>query len=287
MEGNSVPEQLYRRFRADAAKPAEGTRATARSRVEVELRRGRGDTRRWRRRGVVLALAAAAATALAVAWPADRGGNSVVERAAAALAPPPGRILHIRADGRNIYTPYSESWQTTTGPLRFRARVGGQNAAGPCTIDWSYDAAAGTTATWDASTRTIYWRRVDEQTEKEMGFRDPLREIRANLAAGKLRVVGRQTLDGRPVIRLEPAGGLQRAAEGRAGDPVYAYIVDAETFEPVRWEISPTQWYDYTIFEYLPDDEPSRRLLSVDATYRGAPRVEGSPPADGKTCGFG
>lgn len=286
-----MPEQLYRRFRSAAATPTEHARAAARSRIGVEPRRGRAGAlsprprrRRW---GLVLALAVAAATALAVAWPADRGGSSVVERAAAALTPPPGRILHVRAVGRNIYTPFSESWQTTTAPLRFRSRVGGQNAAGPCTIEWAYDAAARTMATWDASTRTIYWLRVDERTEKEMGFPDPLREIRANLAAGRLREVGRQTIDGRPVIRLEPADGLQPRSDGRVGDPVYAYVVDAETLEPVRWEISSTQWYDYTIYEYLPDDEQTRRLLSLEAQHPGAPRMEGSPPDPAKACAFG
>lgn len=282
-----MPEKLYRRFRSDAAAPAEHARAAARSRIGAEPRRGRGGALRWRRRGLTLALAAAAATALAVAWPEDRGGSSVVERAAAALTPPPGRILHVRADGRNIYTPFSESWRTTAGPLRFRARVGGQNAAGPCTIEWAYDAAARTTATWDASMRTVYWRRVDERTEEEMGFPDPLREIRANLAAGRLREAGRQTIDGRPVVRLEPASGVAAGAEGRVGDPVYAYLVDAETLEPVRWEISPTQWYDYTIYEYLPDDEQTRRLLSLEAQHPGAPRVEGSPPDPLKACNFG
>lgn len=283
-----MPEQLYRRFRADAAAPPEPTRAAARSHLEAEIARRRGGPVPFRRRGLVLALAAAAVTALAVAWPTDRSGsNSVLERAAAALTPPPGRILHVRADGHNIYTPFSESWQTTTGPVRIRSRVGGQNAAGPCTIEWSYDAAARTMATWDASTRTIYWNGVDERTEKQIGFPDPLREIRANLAAGRLREAGRQTIDGREVLRLEPANGLQPRPYGRAGDAVYAYLVDVRTYEPVRWEISPTQWYDYTIYEYLPDDEQTRRLLSLEAQHPGAPRVEGSPPDPLKACNFG
>jgi hypothetical protein len=283
-----MPEQLYRQFRADAAPPDQPARAAALSRLEAEIGRRRGGALRWRRRGLVLALAAAAATAVAVAWPTDRGGsNSVVKRAAAALTPPPGRILHVRADGHNIYTPFSESWQTTTGPLRIRSRVGGQNAAGPCTIEWSYDAGERTMATWDASTRTIYWNRVDERTERQIGFPDPLREIRAHLAAGRLREAGQQTVDGRRVIRLEPANGLRRASEGRVGDAVYAYLVDARTYEPVRWEISPTQWYDYTSYEYLPHDELTRQLLSLEAQHPGAPRVEGSPPDPAKACNFG
>lgn len=282
-----MPEQLYRQFRADAAPPADPARAAARSRLEAEIGRGRGRALRWRRRGLVLALAAVSGTVLAVAWPTDRGSNSVVERAAAALTPPAGRILHVRADGHNIYTPFSESWQSTTGPLRIRSRVGGQNAAGPCTIEWSYDAEARTMATWDASTRTIYWNRVAERTEEQIGFPDPLREIRAHLAAGRLREAARQTIDGRQVIRLEPGNGLQRASEGRAGDPIYAYLVDARTYEPVRWVISPTQWYDYTTYEYLPDDEGTRPLLSLDAQHPGAPSVEGSPPDPTKACNFG
>lgn len=282
-----MPEKLYREFRSDAAPPTEHARAAARSRFGVDPRSARRAPLRSRRRGLVVVLVAAAATALAVAWPTDRGGNSVVERAAAALTPPPGPILHIRADGHNIYTPFSESWQTTAGPLRIRSLVGGQNAAGPCTIEWSYDAAAQTMATWDDSTRTIFWHSVDERTRREIGFADPLREIRAHLAAGRLHEAGRQTIDGRAVIRLEPAEGIASRAEARAGDAVYAYAVDAQTYEPVRWEISPTQWYDYTIYRYLPDNEQSRRLLSLEAQHPGAPRVEGSPPDPAKACNFG
>lgn len=283
-----MPEQLYRRFRTDAAPPTEPVRTAARSRIEADIRRRRRvGAFRWRR-GLALALAAAAATALAVAWPTDRGGsNSIVEWAAAALTPPPGRILHVREDGHNIYTPWSESWRTTAGPLRIRSRLGGSNAAGPCTIEWSYDAATRAMATWDDSTRAIYWQRVDERTEKEIGFPDPLREIRAHLATGRLREAGQETIDGREVIRLEPANALQPRAEGRVGDAVYAYLVDARTYEPVRWEISPTQWYDYTIYEYLPDDEQNRPLLSLEAQHPGAPRIEGSPPDPAKACNFG
>ena len=88
-------------------------------------------------------------------------------------------------------------------------------------------------ATWDASTRAIYWHRVNERTEKQIGSADPLREIRTHLA-GRLREAGRQTIDGREVIRLELANGLQPRAEGRVGDAVYAYAVDAHTYERRR-----------------------------------------------------
>lgn len=283
-----MPERLYREFRAHVAPPTEGARAAARSRLAAGAGHARPPASRSRRWALAVALSVAAGAALAVGWPTDRaGGDSVVERAAAALTPPPGRILHVRAEGHNIYTPWSEHWQTTTGPLRIRSRLGGSNAAGPCTIEWSYDAAERTMATWDASTRTIYWQRVDETTASQIGFPDPLREIRAHLAAGRLREAGRQTIDGRDVIRLEPAGGLQPGGEGREGDAVYAYAVDARTFQPVRWEISPTQWYDYTIYEYLPDDETARALLSLEAQHPGAPRIEGSPPDPARACNFG
>lgn len=65
----------------------------------------------------------------------------------------------------------------------------------------------------------------------------------------------------REVIRLEPADGGERPAEARVGSAVYAYVVDAKTYEPVRWEVSPTQWYDYTAYEYLPSHAQTRQLL--------------------------
>lgn len=262
-------------------------RAATRNGVETEPQRDRGRAPQWRRRGVLLALTATVGMALVVAWPTDRGGSdAVIERAAAALMPAQDQILHVRADGHNIYSPFSETWRTTTGPIIVRSRWGGSNADGPCTIEFSYDAAARTMATWDAPTETIYWRRQEERTEKEIGFPDPLREIRAHLAAGKLREAGRQTIDGRPVIRLEPAQAPAEGAAGRAGDPVFAYAVDARTYEPVRWEISPTQWYDYTIYEYLPSNEQTRELLSLEAQHPAAARVEGSP-SHAKSCASG
>lgn len=263
-------------------------RAATRKGIEIEARQDRGRSTQWRRRGVLLALAAAVGMALVVAWPTDRGTtDAVIERAAAALMPTQDQILHVRADGHNIYSPWSETWRMTAGPIMIRSRVAGSNAEGPCTIEFSYDAAARTMATWDAPTETIYWHRVDERTEKEIGFPDPMREIRAHLAAGDLREAGRQTINGRAVIRLEPADGVPTGGEGRPGDANFAYAVDASTYEPVRWEISPTQWYDYTTYEYLPNNEQTRELLSLEAQHPAAARVEGSPPDPARSCGFG
>jgi hypothetical protein len=243
--------------------------------------------RAWRRRALLLVLAAALTVAALAAWPSSRGSSDVVARAAAALVPEPGSILHYRADGHNIYTPFHESWQTTSGPTRIRGRLGGNSAAGPCTIEWSYDQAARTMSYWDAPTQTIYWHRVDERTEKEINFRDQLREIRTNLAAGKLREAGRQTINGREVIRLEPAQAGDGPPEGRVGTASYTYLLDAESYEPVRWEVSATQWYDYTTYEYLPSNEQTRQLLSVEAQHPRARRIEGSPADPSKSCGFG
>lgn len=225
--------------------------------------------------------------ALVTAWPTSRGRTDVVARAAAALAPEPGQILHYRAEGHNIYTPFQESWQTTSGPKVIRSLVGGSNAKGPCTIEFHYDEAARTMATWHAPTQTIYWHRIDERTQTEIGFQDPLREIRRHLDAGNLRETGRQTIGGREVIRLEPADGVERPAEARVGSAVYAYVVDAKTYEPVRWEVSSTQWYDYTAYEYLPSSAQTRQLLSLEAQHPTAPRVEGQPPRSANTCAFG
>lgn len=211
----------------------------------------------------------------------------MIERAAAALIPAQDEILHVRTEGHNLYPPWSESWRTTTGPIMIRSRVRGSNAEGPCTIEWSYDAAARTMANWNARAGTIYWHRVDERTEREIRLSDPLREIRAHLANGDLRKGGRQTINGREVIRLEPADGTSPGAEGRPGDAVFAYAVDAESYRPVRWEISPTQWSDYTTYEYLPNTQETRKLLSLEAQYPAAARIEGAPADPAKSCGFG
>ncbi len=281
-----MPELRYREFRAVAAPPTARARALARERFQQTTGRRR-PTLRWRRLAGAVVLAAAIAIAAMVAWPTSSPTRAItIERAAAALTPEPGRILHVRADGRNIYTPWYEYWQTTSGPMLRRSRGGGSNAAGPCTLEYSYDEATQTMASWDAGTRTIYRNRINPPTGKRIAFRDPLAQIRQHLKDGEFREAGRKTLDGREVIRLVPAQPATTTPEAVGeGDPVFTYYVDAATYKPVRQQISPTQWYDYTTYEYLADDDQTHRLLTIEAQHPGAPIVEGSPSKP--SCGAG
>lgn len=86
-------------------------------------------------------------------------------------------------------------------------------------------------------------------------------DILALLQSGKVLVVGHVTVDGRDAIKLESSDGKQ------------VYIVDASTYDPIEW----TQTghgggvtIRFPVYEKLPVDDQSTRLLSLQAQYPGA-----------------
>lgn len=115
---------------------------------------------------------------------------------------------------------------------------------------------------------------------------DPFEAIRQLLHAGRLRAVGTAELDGRAVARLIGRAPSSVDAGGTTVQPVdYEYLVDAETFVPVRitsTQVLPArphakepaarhvrrivQRWTFERFERLPLTPETEGLLTVDTT---------------------
>lgn len=109
-------------------------------------------------------------------------------------------------------------------------------------------------------------KRVQEQLARETvntsGAPEDFRsDILALLRAGKLQVVGHVTVDGRDAIKLASPDGKQ------------VYIVDAETYDPIEWTTRGTTGgvtMRFPVYEKLPVDDQSMKLLSLQAQHPGA-----------------
>jgi hypothetical protein len=115
---------------------------------------------------------------------------------------------------------------------------------------------------------------------------DPFATVRQLLHAGRLRVAGTTELDGRPVARLVGRAPAYVDAGGTTSPPVdYEYLVDAETYVPVRissTQVLPARPHDeepaarrerrlverwvFERFERLPLTPENERLLTIDTT---------------------
>jgi hypothetical protein len=92
-------------------------------------------------------------------------------------------------------------------------------------------------------------------------------EILALLKSGKVRVVGHVTVDGRDAIKLESLSGKS------------TYIVDASTYDPIEYSTRGTDGgvsFHFSVFEELPVDTDSLRLLSLQAQHPNAQVARGA-----------
>lgn len=92
-------------------------------------------------------------------------------------------------------------------------------------------------------------------------------EILALLKSGKVRVVGRVTVDGRDAIKLESLSGKS------------TYIVDASTYAPIEWTTTGADGavaLRFSAFEELPVDARSMQLLSLQDQHPNAYVVRGA-----------
>jgi outer membrane lipoprotein-sorting protein len=94
-------------------------------------------------------------------------------------------------------------------------------------------------------------------------------EILALLHSGKVRVVGHVTVDGRDAIELESLDGKS------------TYYVDPSTYDPIEWTTRGTDGgvtYRFSVFEQLPADGDSLRLLDLQDQHPNAQVVRGANP---------
>jgi hypothetical protein len=271
---------LIAAFRADAAPPSDEVRAQARGQLlgaiaETPTRRLaplRLPSRGW----LALAAALGAVAIVMIAAPWQTAGRDDIARAAAMVALKPGTVLHVRADGHKIYTPFSEQWIAPDGS--WRDEHGGSSAAGPCTVEGGFNAATHVLSVYDAPTRTVYSRHLGEAMARLSAYPDQIAQVRAWLAAGQLHGDGEARIDGRRVTRLVPTHGQRLRG-------VKAYYVDARTSAPVRWQLNAAQWYDFTVYERLPATAANLALTSIRAQHPEAALRRGWGRRGG--CGSG
>jgi hypothetical protein len=241
------------------------------------------------------ALVTVALAALTVASP-WRGGPTIIDRAAAALAAPaPGEILH-------------ESIALHSGPFNPEAAVNVQvwlDSAPPHRFRVTFDRpqrveAGGTVGGLHALSYDDAGNVLDPVA---LGFRvsqsdlDPVGFIRTALASGQAQPDGRTTIRGREVLRIR----VTSQAGGRRV-PIAFYYVDAHTYRPARIVIPPgdhkpreslhglpllfvlalpyglpdaagnhfTLFYDFAKYRYLEPTTGNRKLTDIRAQHPGA-----------------
>jgi len=95
-------------------------------------------------------------------------------------------------------------------------------------------------------------------------FRD---EILGLLDSGRVRVVGHVTVDGRDAIRLESLDGKK------------VYVVDAASYDPIEWTTTGNGGgviLRFPVYEQLPADAESLKLLDLEDQHPGAQVVRGA-----------
>ena len=238
-------------------------------------------SRRPRRLVLRTALAgvAVATVALGILSALPGPAPSVVDRAAAALVPSNGGLLHVvmtitqtGPDGSSTSS-RTESWQASSPPYDQRRIVNNDG--------FEIAIADGVPQLYDPATNTIYiGPRQDLKSmppkaraklagcqDARMGKNvdacgDLFREnILLLLDSGKAREDGRTTVDGREAIRIvAPEGGM-------------ILLVDADSYEPIEWRVSEngmTTEAFFPTYERLPADAASADLLSLTAQHPDA-----------------
>ena len=231
---------------------------------------------------------AAAVAAVAVTAIAINGGTPAVQSASAktisgalrALNVPAGSILHVDATttqttpGHPTYTWRQELYERTTTP--YLTRIIDKHLPGtPPGTEAVY--GIGTEQTYEPTNNTIY----DPPAPKPIPGHQTLtpaqqarlfepfmaqyiRQLRAKLAAGKARVAGRVTLDGRPAIKIRFAGSDE--IDYVAADGSYAPI---ETIQGSASSPDGELINVFHTFEYLPA-AGNAPLLSLTAQHPSA-----------------
>jgi hypothetical protein len=258
-----------------------------RFRGELEAAIGRQQEAPGRRRLPVLRVAIAACVAAAVAvgalatLPGGPGGRlvepaSAAARAPAALAARPGSIVHVdmvvtqrNPDGSRTRW-REESWQQTAPPYDERQIVTREDGTSveTATVDGdrqSYDPAGNVVDVAPSGSESTPPSEATPQPVTAQPFRDQVVDL---LRSGKLTQSGRGTVDGRPTISFAWNDGHAR----------YEYTVEAGTYEPVRWQISPTDGtpsatVSFETYETLPAGSAPLDLtrLHPDASVRHRP----------------
>jgi hypothetical protein len=270
---SSLPESLIRLRTEleDAIRRELEAQATARSNG---LRAGvlRALRRRPRRTPLAFAAVVAAAVAALLVSSPWQSSPGFLERAQAALTPPPGTVLHMKLVmtenrvGCKVTHPPIEYWVDLEPPYNWRAfevkqtdickagssiEIGAEGASREPTLVFLPPSTLETAPEWP--------------NDSGLG-RDPYGGIRQALDDGTAHHEGRTVLEGRPVERIRV--DCDRAAFPTC-DPIYA-LVDPETFLPVRTVAGGIFVQDFLEYEYLPGTPANRALADIRAQHPDA-----------------
>ena len=231
--------------------------------IEREQRLGtRGRRRAVGRVTVVAAAVAALAVGVLAALPGDPGGRlvepaSAAQRAAAALAVTPGSIVHVDTvveqqspDGSRTGW-RAESWQRTAPPYDVRQIVTHESGERVETAT-----VGGSHQRYDRESNSVHVGRgsATPQPATAQPFRDQVLDL---LRSGKLTRSGDSTAGDRRTISFTWNDGHTR----------YEYVVDAGSFEPVRWRFTPRDASSETTVTFRTYEILSADRAPLDLTH--------------------
>jgi hypothetical protein len=213
--------------------------------------------------------ATAAAALLGASGSAISSADAAVLRAVrSAVTPRPGTILHEQTLNTlgDLQWRY-EFWQRSDAPENARVIKGGSES--------SFDGT--TMESYDPSTNTIREPPANQQDTPE----DPVTKIRTLLDNGDAQIVGRTTIDGRPVFKIQAHSTDDVLFTG-------TIYVDRQSYEPVLAEIE-QRAYDcghstpcaglerirFLTYEYLPANTQNLQLLSTATQHPSARVIQG------------
>lgn len=212
------------------------------------------------------AVAAAAAAALFVSSP-WRSAPGFLERAQAALTPPPGSILHMKWEETTracTGTSAFEVWIDQAPPHTYRAFVPRRPTAPP---DPGEPCSTGAPIEIGGSDEEPTLSFVPPNTlapSQRFFFAvepDPWAAVRTDIKEGRAHREGTTQLDGRTVERVR--FDCERCPTN------YGYF-DPESLYPVAWDFGNGHVWRYLTWEYLPRTEDSLALTAIRAQHPDA-----------------
>jgi hypothetical protein len=222
----------------------------------------------------VVGATAAAVLFLSTPWQSSPG---FLERAQAALTPPPGRILHMKWEMTTracTGTFGYEVWIDLAPPHMYRALLppGPANPVPrePCATGPRSEvggALEGELPLMFVPPNTLVRsRRLSFSVEA-----DPWADVRKMISEGRAHREGATLLDGRTVerVRFDPPSPLPRACLAFGCPTSYGYF-DPETLYPVAWDFGQGDMWRYLTYEYLPRTEDNLALTDIRAQHPGA-----------------
>jgi hypothetical protein len=267
--------------------------------AEADLRRRRRNRRIAIRAGSTVAVAVIALVVLSVVNVFGAGGPSIVERAAAALAPSCGntiRHIHLVAtvpDGKGGTAGWDEeTWTLLVSPYSFRsvqaARPGfppAESATNGNLGSQIYDPATNTVYVYEAVApseadlqkkaqlegKTVEQMKQDDAAKAAVGFKDKFQGVVDRmLASGKATVDRDLVVDGRHAVRIT----------GVDGDADIIYTVDAKTYDPIEFQVVPAAagtdkanaatTMRFLAYDTLPATDANLALFDLAAQHPGA-----------------